>query len=105
ALLSARYSSSRERRPRHPRATYLLRGRNRQLRHRQGELAGVRLSKGERQYLRGIYAAYDGTGGVPMGGIARRILFAWHFNDVNLLLSSYITGDSRIMIRRNMQER
>jgi uncharacterized membrane protein (UPF0182 family) len=40
-----------------------------------------------------------------MGGIARRILFAWHFNDVNLLLSSYVTGDSRIMIRRNIQER
>ena len=52
-----------------------------------------------------IYAAYDGTGGVPVGGIARRILFAWYFNDVNLLLSSYITGDSRIMIRRNIQER
>src|SRR5262249_60462404 len=40
-----------------------------------------------------------------MGGIARRILFAWHFNDVNLVLSSYITSDSRIMIRRNIQER
>ena len=51
------------------------------------------------------YAAYDGTGGVPVGGVARRILFAWYFNDVNLLLSSYITGDSRIMIRRNIQER
>jgi uncharacterized protein len=52
-----------------------------------------------------IYAAYDGTGGVPVGAIARRILFAWYFNDVNLLLSSYITGGSRIMIRRNIQER
>src|SRR5690349_12667948 len=52
-----------------------------------------------------IYAAYDGTGGVPVGGIARRILFAWYFNDVNLLLSSYITGDSRIMFRRNIRER
>jgi uncharacterized protein len=52
-----------------------------------------------------IYAAYDGTGGVPVGGIARRILFAWYFNDVNLLVSSYITSDSRIMIRRNIQER
>ena len=52
-----------------------------------------------------VYAAYDGTGGVPVGGLARRILFAWHFNDVNLLFSSYITGDSRIMIRRNIQER
>src|SRR5215831_9025316 len=52
-----------------------------------------------------IYAAYDGAGGVPVGGIARRILFAWYFNDVNLLLSSYITSDSRIMFRRNIQER
>jgi len=51
------------------------------------------------------YAAYDGTGGVPIGGIVRKNLFAWYFNDVNLLLSSYITGDSRIMIRRNIQER
>ncbi len=52
-----------------------------------------------------IYAAYDGTGGVPIGGILRKNLFAWHFSDINLLLSSYITGDSRIMIRRNIQER
>ena len=52
-----------------------------------------------------IYATYHGTGGVPVGGIARKVLFAWYFNDVNLLLSSYITDSSRIMIRRNIQER
>jgi uncharacterized membrane protein (UPF0182 family) len=52
-----------------------------------------------------IYATYNGTGGIPVAGIAGRILFAWYFNDVNLLFSSYITGDSRIMIRRNIQER
>ena len=52
-----------------------------------------------------IYAAYAGTGGVPVDGIGRRILFAWYFSDVNLLLSSYITGGSRIMIRRDIQER
>jgi uncharacterized protein len=52
-----------------------------------------------------IYAAYDGTGGIRVAGIARRILFAWYFNDLNLLFSNYITGDSRIMIRRNIQER
>ena len=40
-----------------------------------------------------------------MGGIARRILFAWYFYDVNLLLSSYIANDSRIMIRRDVQVR
>jgi uncharacterized membrane protein (UPF0182 family) len=52
-----------------------------------------------------IYAAYDGTGGVSIGTFLRKNLFAWHFSDINLLLSSYITGDSRIMIRRNIQER
>jgi uncharacterized protein len=52
-----------------------------------------------------IYAAYDGAGGIAIGGAARKTLFAWHFNDVNLLLSSYVTAASRIMIRRNIQER
>ena len=52
-----------------------------------------------------VYAAYDGTGGVPIGAMAARMLFAYYFNDPNLLLSSYITSDSRIMIRRNILER
>src|ERR1700739_2758738 len=52
-----------------------------------------------------VYAAYDGAGGVPIGAMVWRTLFAYYFNDPNLLLSSYITIDSRIMIRRNIQER
>ncbi|WP_456682854.1 UPF0182 family membrane protein [Bradyrhizobium sp. USDA 3311] len=52
-----------------------------------------------------VYAAYDGTGGVPIGAAVWRGLFAYYFNDPNLLLSSYITADSRIMIRRNIGER
>ena len=51
------------------------------------------------------YAAYDGTGGIPIGATVWRGLFAYYFNDPNLVLSSYITADSRIMIRRNIQER
>ncbi len=50
------------------------------------------------------YAAYDGTGGIPIGATVWRGLFAYYFNDPNLILSSYITDDSRIMIRRNIQE-
>jgi uncharacterized protein len=68
----------------------------------------VKASTPEFDYPKGkdnAYAAYNGTGGIRVGGIGRRILFAWYFNDVNLLLSSYITGNSRIMIRRNIQER
>ncbi|MDH2398665.1 UPF0182 family protein [Bradyrhizobium sp. SSUT18] len=52
-----------------------------------------------------VYAAYDGAGGVPIGAMMWRGLFAYYFNDPNLLLSSYITTDSRIMIRRNIGER
>ena len=52
-----------------------------------------------------VYAAYDGTGGSPIGAAVWRGLFAYYFNDPNLLLSSYITADSRIMIHRNIQER
>src|SRR5207302_7884783 len=51
------------------------------------------------------YAAYDGAGGVPIGATVSRMLFAFYFNDPNLLLSNYITSDSRIMIRRNILER
>ena len=51
------------------------------------------------------YASYDGADGVAIGGAALKSLFAWHFNDPNLLLSSYLTADSRILFRRNIQER
>jgi uncharacterized protein len=68
----------------------------------------VKSSTKEFDYPKGqdnVYAAYDGTGGVPIGGLLSRVLFAEHFNDVNLLLTAYITPDSRIMIRRNIRER
>jgi uncharacterized protein len=52
-----------------------------------------------------IYAFYNGSGGIPVGGLARKALFAWHFGDINLLLTRYIADASRIMIRRNIRER
>jgi uncharacterized protein len=52
-----------------------------------------------------VYEAYTGTGGVAVGGVARRLLFAWYFEDLNILLSGYIAGDSRILFRRAIQER
>jgi uncharacterized membrane protein (UPF0182 family) len=62
----------------------------------------------EFDYPRGkdnVYAAYDGSGGVPLSGMLRRLIFAHHFNDVNILLSDYVTEGSRIMIRRNIKDR
>jgi uncharacterized protein len=52
-----------------------------------------------------VYRSYDGTGGVPVGGIFRRILFAWYFEDLNIVISRYITDESRIMFRRTIQQR
>jgi uncharacterized membrane protein (UPF0182 family) len=52
-----------------------------------------------------VYASYDGADGVALGGAALRSLFAWYFGDPNILLSSYITADSRILFHRNIQDR
>ena len=68
----------------------------------------VKSSTPEFDYPRGnnnVYRTYDGADGVPIGGIARRALFAWYFGDPNILLSQYVTTESRIMFRRNIQER
>src|SRR5271170_813482 len=51
------------------------------------------------------YTTYDGKDGVPIGGTAWRTLFAWYFNDVNILLSRYTTSESRILLHRNIQDR
>jgi uncharacterized membrane protein (UPF0182 family) len=48
---------------------------------------------------------YDGGGGIPVGGIVQRALFAWRFRDVNLLISNLVEGESRIMIFRDIRER
>jgi uncharacterized membrane protein (UPF0182 family) len=48
---------------------------------------------------------YQGTGGIPIGGFFRRALFAWNFHDINLLLSSQITPQSRLMIYRDVTQR
>ncbi len=68
----------------------------------------VKASTPEFDYPRGnnnVYRAYDGADGVPIGGLARRTLYSWHFSDPNILLSQYITAESRIVFRRNIQER
>ncbi len=68
----------------------------------------VKSSTPEFDYPKGgdnVYAAYDGADGVPIGGALMRSLFAWYFDDPNLLLSNYLTAESRILFRRNIQER
>ncbi|MBV8408816.1 MAG: UPF0182 family protein [Alphaproteobacteria bacterium] len=68
----------------------------------------VRGSTQEFDYPRGndnVYASYDGADGVGVGDVLRRSLFAWYYGDPNILLSDYITPQSRILLHRNVQER
>ena len=68
----------------------------------------VKTSTPEFDYPKGqdnAYTAYRGTDGVAVGGLARRSLFAWHYGDANILLTGYITGESRILLHRNIQDR
>ena len=51
------------------------------------------------------YVTYGGADGIPIGNMVSQILFAQYFNDINLLFSNYLAADSRIMIRRNIQQR
>ncbi len=52
-----------------------------------------------------VYASYDGVDGIPLYGTAWKTLFAWYLGDVNILLSSYVTNESRIILHRNIQDR
>ena len=52
-----------------------------------------------------VYANYDGADGIPIGGTAWRSLFAWNLDDVNILLSGYITDESKILLHRNIRDR
>jgi len=52
-----------------------------------------------------VYASYDGADGVSLGDPAWRSLFSWYYGDPNILLSGYITNDSRILLHRNIQDR
>ena len=68
----------------------------------------VKGSTPEFDYPRGsnnVYRAYDGADGVPIGSLAQRALYSWYFGDPNILLSEYVTAQSRIVFRRNIQER
>jgi uncharacterized protein len=52
-----------------------------------------------------VYTRYSGSDGIAIGGTARRSLFAWEFDDPNILLTDYITNTSRILLHRNIQDR
>ncbi|QSV44581.1 UPF0182 family protein [Geobacter benzoatilyticus] len=52
-----------------------------------------------------INTTYGGKGGVPLDSLVRKVLFAALFKTEKILLSSDITGESRILYYRNINER
>ncbi|MEX1185240.1 MAG: UPF0182 family protein [Gemmatimonadaceae bacterium] len=52
-----------------------------------------------------IFTSYKGTGGVPISSFAKKLLFAWHFQSLKLLLSNDVTPQSRVMYNRDIPSR
>ena len=52
-----------------------------------------------------VYTSYNGKGGIPLHGFWKRLLFAWTQGDINILITSYLTPESRIQIWRQIRER
>lgn len=52
-----------------------------------------------------IYTNYAGKGGVPIGSLLRRVLYAFQLGSLKILLSDDIRSKARIMYRRNVMDR
>lgn len=68
----------------------------------------VRTAQREFDYPAGdanIYAKYEGLGGIGVGSLARRLLFAWQLGSLKVLFSSDIGDSARVLVRRNIHER
>ena len=52
-----------------------------------------------------VYSTYAGNGGMPVSSLWRRILFSIKYSNMQILLTTNLTPDSRIMINRNIKER
>jgi uncharacterized membrane protein (UPF0182 family) len=52
-----------------------------------------------------VTTTYEGSGGVEVGGRLRRLLFAARFGSMEILVSSQLRPDSRIMFHRKITER
>jgi uncharacterized membrane protein (UPF0182 family) len=68
----------------------------------------VRTRAQEFHYPKGednVYTQYAGNGGVPLGSFWRKLLFAAHFRNYQILLSDDITTESRLMFDRQIRRR
>jgi len=52
-----------------------------------------------------VYTNYNGKGGVRISNLFKRLVYAWRFSDIKILLTGYLTNNSRIMFNRNIEQR
>ena len=52
-----------------------------------------------------VYSQYNGTGGIKIGNLFKRLLFVAQFKEPKILLSTDIKADSRIMMYRQILDR
>jgi len=51
------------------------------------------------------YNSYEGSGGVLLSSFFRRVLYAWQFRDLNILITGEVGPESRIQYHRTVSER
>jgi len=52
-----------------------------------------------------VYTTYSGKAGIDVGNFFTKAAFSWRFASLKLLVSSAVSGDSRILIHREIQDR
>lgn len=52
-----------------------------------------------------VYTSYQGRGGVQLSSLFRRLVYTWDISDIKILLTRYLTGNSRIMFHRIITDR
>jgi uncharacterized membrane protein (UPF0182 family) len=83
---------------------------------RSSEYVVVRAKQAEFDYPRGeagpgavdiggFETRWSGTTGIPIGSTFSRLLFAWRFGSLDLLISDQITADSQLLFHRSIHDR
>jgi hypothetical protein len=65
-------------------------------------------SSGEIDYPKGatnVMTSYSGKGGVPLDSLLKRFVFSVYFEDRNILFTTKLVPESRIIFRHNLTER
>lgn len=52
-----------------------------------------------------VQTKFEGGGGVKINSLVRKIVYAWKFGDRNILISGALNDNSRLIYRRNIQQR